>query len=77
MCSSTAAGTSHGRTDRKVTVTKSAKQERDIYAQLTLIEPLHKQGLISLPSVGSGPSRQILHCLFSGGVELSGIGSGD
>jgi len=29
----------------------------------TLIEPLQRHGLISLPSSWSGPSKQILHCV--------------
>jgi len=31
-------------------------------ARPTLIEPLQRHGLISLPSSWSGPSKQILHC---------------
>jgi hypothetical protein len=47
--------------------------------RLTLIEPLHKHGLMSLPSSGSGPSRHILHVSWSIGVGggesiVSGIG---
>lgn len=33
-----------------------------VCARPTLIEPLQRHGLISLPSSWSGPSKQILHC---------------
>lgn len=39
----------------------------------TLIDPLHRQGRMSLPSSGSSPSRQMRHCLVSVSSVSSGI----
>ena len=37
------------------------------------MEPLHRQGRMSLPSSGSSPSRHIRHCLLSSASVSSGI----
>ena len=37
---------------------------------LTLIEPLHRQGLISRPSWGSSPSKHMRHCFASSAVPV-------
>lgn len=41
------------------------------------MEPRHKHGRMSRPSSGSGPSRQILHCLSSCSALLIVSGSTD
>lgn len=40
------------------------------WRMLTLIEPLHRQGLISRPSWGSSPSKHMRHCFASSAVPV-------